>query len=92
MSKSSSLQVQEVGDNSYPDFVPAQSMAVKSMATDFAVIIKRLQADGLLININGRKESVVLAQSASILAFLVKTVVGKPPVFFKNNLKTVHNK
>jgi hypothetical protein len=34
--------------------VTAQAKAVKNMAADFAAIIRRLQADGVLVNDNGR--------------------------------------
>lgn len=54
MRKSSPIQVKEIGGDHYPDLATAQAKAVKSIAADFAMIIKRLQADGLLINDNGR--------------------------------------
>lgn len=54
MSKSSPIQVKEIGGERYPDLGTAQDMAAKNIAADFAAIVKRLQADGLLINDNGR--------------------------------------
>ena len=44
MRKSSPIQVKEIGGDHYPDLVTAQAKAV----------IRRFQADGLLINDNGR--------------------------------------
>jgi hypothetical protein len=54
MRKSSPIQVKEISGDHYPNLVTAQDKAVKGIASDFAEIIKRLQADGLLINDNGR--------------------------------------
>ena len=54
MRKSSPIQVKKIGGDHYPDLVTAQAKAVKNIAADFATMIRRLQADGLLINDNGR--------------------------------------
>ena len=54
MRTSSPIQVKEISGDHYPDLVTAQAKAVKNIAADFAAIIRRLQADGVLINDNGR--------------------------------------
>jgi len=54
MRKSSPIQVKEISGDHYPDLVTAQANAVKNIAADFAEIIRRLLADGLLIVDNGR--------------------------------------
>jgi len=54
MRKSSPIQVKKIGGDHYPDLVTAQAKAVKNIAADFAEMIRRLMADGLLINDNGR--------------------------------------
>ena len=54
MRKSSPIQVKEIGGDHYPDLVTAQAKAVKNIAADFAETIRRLMADGFLVNDNGR--------------------------------------
>ncbi len=54
MRNSPTIQVEEIGGDHYPDLVTAQAQAVKNIASDFAEMIRRLLADGLLINDNGR--------------------------------------
>jgi len=54
MRTSSPIQVKEISGDHYPDLMTAQAKAVKNMAADFAAIIRRLQADGVLVNVNGR--------------------------------------
>ena len=51
---SSPIQVKEISGDHYPDLVTAQAKAVQNIASDFAVMIRRLLADGLLVNDNGR--------------------------------------
>jgi hypothetical protein len=54
MRKSLPIQVKKIGGDHYPDLVTAQDKAVKNIAADFAEMIRRLMADGLLVNDNGR--------------------------------------
>ena len=51
---SSPIQVKEISGDHYPDLVSAQAKAAQNIASDFAVMIRRLLADGLLVNENGR--------------------------------------
>jgi hypothetical protein len=54
MRSSPTIQVKEISGDHYPDLVTAQAYAIQNIASDFAVMIRRLLADGLLVNDNGR--------------------------------------
>lgn len=54
MRTSSPIQVKAISGDHYPDLVTAQAKAVKNIAADFAEMIRRLMADGILVNDNGR--------------------------------------
>lgn len=54
MSRSTIIKAQEISGNQYADLANAQRQAIKNTAADFAAIIKRMQADGLLVTIDGQ--------------------------------------
>ena len=54
MSRSTIIKAQEISGNQYADLASAQRQAIKNTAADFAAIIKRMQADGLLVTIDGQ--------------------------------------
>jgi len=54
MRQSSPIQVKEFGGDHYPDLMTAQAKAVNNIASDFAESMRRLLAEGWLVNDNGR--------------------------------------
>jgi hypothetical protein len=54
MKKPPALQVEEIGGDQYPDLDAAQRAALPGVASDLAETIRRLLAEGWLINDNGR--------------------------------------
>jgi hypothetical protein len=54
MRKSPPLQVEEIPGDQFPDLGAAQRAALGGTASDLAETIRRLLADGWLINDNGR--------------------------------------
>lgn len=54
MQKPNVLQVEEISGNKFPSLEAAQRAALPGIAADLAETIRRLLADGWLINDNGR--------------------------------------
>ena len=54
MRKAPSLHVEEISGNKFPDIATAHARALPAIASDLAESMRRLLADGLLINDNGR--------------------------------------
>jgi len=54
MRTSSPLQVIEIGGDKYPDLATAQEKALPIIAADLAEVIRRLLAQGVLINVDGK--------------------------------------
>ena len=54
MRKSPALQVEEISGDQITDLAAAQETAARCLASGFAEIFKRLQAEGLLIIESGR--------------------------------------
>ncbi len=54
MRKSPALHIEEMGGNRYPNLEAAQRAALPGLASDLAETVRRLLAEGWLINDNGR--------------------------------------
>jgi len=54
MRQSPSYQVENYSGNNHPDLTTAQRKALPTLAADFAESMRRLLAEGWLINDNGR--------------------------------------
>jgi len=54
MKQSPSYQVENYSGNNYPDLITAQKKALPTLAADLAESMRRLLAEGWLINDNGR--------------------------------------
>jgi hypothetical protein len=52
--RSLEIVAEEIGGKQYPDLQTAQAQALPLVAANLAVTIRRLLANGLLINENGR--------------------------------------
>ena len=52
--KSPSIQVEQIGGDKYPDLATAQAKALPGIAADLAESVRRLLAEGWLVNDNGR--------------------------------------
>lgn len=54
MRQSPSYQVEQINGDKYPDLVTVQAKALPTIAADLAASMRRLLAEGWLINDNGR--------------------------------------
>jgi hypothetical protein len=54
MKKAPPLQVEEISGDQFPDLKAAQRAALPGIASDLAETIRRLLAEGWLVNENGR--------------------------------------
>jgi hypothetical protein len=52
--KTSALHIEAIGGNQFPSLEAAQNAALPSIASDLAETMRRLRADGILIERNGQ--------------------------------------